>query len=195
VANTDRRIRRTCKSLHEALISLLLEKNYDEITVQEILDRADVGRSTFYAHFEGKDELLVSGIHDLRITLDSAVQRGKSSAKRYENVLAFSRAMFDHANGYRNVYHAILHTQVWPRVSRRLQELLKELIERECKAEIARLKKARSDIPVDLFVHYLTTTFFTVMTWWMDRRSRLAPAQIDEMFRSLVLPTVRAVLA
>jgi len=73
VANTDRRIRRTCKSLHEALISLLLEKNYDEITVQEILDRTDVGRSTFYAHFEGKDELLVSGIHDLRITLDFAV--------------------------------------------------------------------------------------------------------------------------
>ncbi len=66
MANTDRRIRRTCKSLHEALISLLLEKNYDEITVQEILDRTDVGRSTFYAHFEGKDELLVSGIHDLR---------------------------------------------------------------------------------------------------------------------------------
>jgi len=191
VANTDRRIRRTCKSLHEALISLLLEKNYDEITVQEILDRADVGRSTFYAHFEGKDELLVSGIHDLRITLDSAVQRGKSSAKRYENVLAFSRAMFDHANGYRNVYHAILHTQVWPRVSRRLQELLKELIERECKAEIARLKKARSDIPVDLFVHYLTTTFFTVMTWWMDRRSGLAPAQMDEMFHEAVWKVLR----
>ncbi len=69
------------------------------------------------------------------------------------------------------------------------------MIERECKAEIARLKKARADIPVDLFVHYLITTFFTVMTWWMDRRSRLALAQIDEMFRSLVLPTVRAVLA
>jgi AcrR family transcriptional regulator len=47
----DRRIRRTQKSLHEALISLVLEKNYNSITVQEILDRADIGRSTFYTHF------------------------------------------------------------------------------------------------------------------------------------------------
>ena len=193
--NADRRVRRTRKTLHDALISLLLERNYDAITVQEILDRADVGRSTFYAHFGDKDELLVSGIHDLRITLDSEFQGGKSSARRHENVVAFSRAMFEHVNGYRKVYYAILHTRVWPHVSQRLQELLKELIERECKAEIASLKKASSEVPVDLFVHYLTTTFFAVMTWWMDRRSRLTTTEIDEIFRSLVMPTVRVVLA
>src|SRR6266849_4806553 len=46
----DRRVRRTRESLHKALISLALEKNYDSISVQEVLDRADVGRSTFYTH-------------------------------------------------------------------------------------------------------------------------------------------------
>ena len=80
----DRRIRRTQKSLHEALISLVLEKNYDSITVQEILDRADVGRSTFYAHFDGKDKLLLSGTHELRNTLNAALQRERSSAKTHE---------------------------------------------------------------------------------------------------------------
>ena len=80
----DRRIRRTQKSLHEALISLVLEKNYDSITVQEILDRADVGRSTFYAHFDGKDELLISGTHELRNTLNAALQGERSSAKPHE---------------------------------------------------------------------------------------------------------------
>ncbi len=49
--NADRRVRRTQKLLHRALISLVLERNYDSITIQEILDRADIGRSTFYAHF------------------------------------------------------------------------------------------------------------------------------------------------
>jgi hypothetical protein len=77
----DRRIRRSQKSLHEALLSLVLEKNYDSITVQEILDRADVGRSTFYAHFEGKDELLISGTHELHNTLNAVLQRERSSAK------------------------------------------------------------------------------------------------------------------
>ncbi len=194
MGNTDRRVRRTRESLHKALISLALEKNYDSITVQEVLDRADVGRSTFYVHFESMDELLISGVHDLRITLNSALQKQGKSAKRHESIIAFSRAMFDHANGYRNVYFALLNTRAWPLVRQRLQEVLEELIRRECKAEIAKLKNADSDVPIDLFVHYLTASFFAVLMWWMDRRSRLTPSQIDEVFRSLVLPTVHAVL-
>lgn len=124
----DRRIRRTQKSLHEALISLVLEKNYDSITVQEILDRADVGRATFYSHFKGKDELLISGVHNLRNTLNSAVQAGRSSSEPREVIIAFSRAMFDHASEYREVYHALLHTEGWPVFRQRLEEMLEEII-------------------------------------------------------------------
>jgi hypothetical protein len=140
------------------------------------------------------DELLISGTHDLRITLNSALEHQRKSAKRHESVIAFSRAMFDHAYGYRNVYFALLNTRAWPIVRQRLQEILEELIQRECKAEIAKLKTANSEVPVDLFIHYLTAAFFAVLIWWMGRRSRLAPSQIDELFRSLVLPTVHAVL-
>jgi len=60
----DRRVRRTRESLHKALISLALEKHYDSITVQEILDRADVGRSTFYTHFQSMDELLIPALRN-----------------------------------------------------------------------------------------------------------------------------------
>jgi len=191
---SDRRVRRTRESLHKALISLTLEKNYDSITVQEVLDRANVGRSTFYTHFQSLNELLISGTHELRRTLHTALENRRKSAKRHENVVAFSHAMFDHAYGYRNVYFALLNTGAWPIVRQQLQDVLEELIRRECKAEIAKLKTANSDVPVDLFVHYLTSAFFAVLIWWMDRRSRLTPSQIDDVFRSLVLPTVHAVL-
>jgi len=190
----DRRVRRTRESLHKALISLALEKNYDSITVQEVLDRADVGRSTFYTHFQSMDELLSLGTQELRVTLNSALEQQRKSAKPHENVIAFSRAMFDHAYGYRNVYFALLNTGAWPIVRQQLQAVLDDLIRRECKAEIAKLKTANSEVPVDLFVHYLTAAFFSVLIWWLDRRSRLSPSQIDDVFRSLVLPTVRAVL-
>ncbi|MBO0803611.1 MAG: TetR/AcrR family transcriptional regulator [Nocardiopsaceae bacterium] len=56
---TDRRVRRTRALLHQALIELILEKGYGRITVQDILDRADVGRSTFYSHYRDKDALLL----------------------------------------------------------------------------------------------------------------------------------------
>src|SRR5258707_2574247 len=191
---SDRRVRRTRESLHKALISLTLEKDYDSITVQEVLDRANVGRSTFYTHFQSLNELLISGTHELRRTLHTALENRRKSAKRHENVVAFSHAMFDHAYGYRNVYFALLNTGAWPIVRQQLQDVLEELIRRECKAEIAKLKTANSDVPVDLFVHYLTSAFFAVLIWWMDRRIRLTPSQIDDVFRSLVLATVHAVL-
>lgn len=62
----DRRIQKTRKLLSEALISLIIEKGYDAVTVQDILDRANVGRSTFYAHFENKEHLLLSGQGDFQ---------------------------------------------------------------------------------------------------------------------------------
>ena len=192
--STNRRIRRTHRSLHDALMSLIQEKNYDSVTVQEILDRADVGRSTFYAHFDGKDELLLSGTDDLRNTLDAVLQEERLATRRHDVVIGFSGAMFEHAHEYRNVYYALLHTQGWPLFRQRLQEILQELIRRECKAEIQKLRKADSEVPVDLFVHYLTSALLSVLTWWLDRRSRLAPREINDVFRSLISPTINAVL-
>jgi hypothetical protein len=118
----------------------------------------------------------------------------RTSAKGHEGVIAFSLAMFDHADEYREIYHAILHTRAWPLVRHGLQDVLGELIRRECKAEIENLKHSDSEVPVDLFVYYLTSAFLSVLIWWLDRRSRLTPSQIDGVFRSLVLPTVRGIL-
>src|SRR5215217_9115898 len=61
----DRRVQRTKSSLHNALIGLAREKPYPSIAVKEILDRANVGRSTFYMHFRDKDDLLESGIREI----------------------------------------------------------------------------------------------------------------------------------
>jgi AcrR family transcriptional regulator len=110
----DRRVRRTRESLYRALISLALEKHYDSITVQEVLDRANVGRSTFYTYFQTMDELLISDTQELRRTLHAALENHRKSAKRHEKIVAFSRAMFDHAFGFRNVYFALLNTGAWP---------------------------------------------------------------------------------
>src|SRR5215470_5181989 len=65
VKNVDRRVQKTQDLLRNALVSLLAQKPYDAIVVKEILDRANVGRSTFYMHFRDKDDLLVSGIHEM----------------------------------------------------------------------------------------------------------------------------------
>ncbi len=80
----DRRIQKTQKLLHEALVSLMHEKSYDSIVVKEILNRANVGRSTFYTHFRDKDELLVSGIHEMLRSVQ--LTELPVSAKPYEKL-------------------------------------------------------------------------------------------------------------
>ena len=67
--SVDRRVRKTRRALSRALIELVLEKGYEDVSVQDILDRADIGRSTFYAHFESKEMLLVNGPRNLGITM------------------------------------------------------------------------------------------------------------------------------
>jgi AcrR family transcriptional regulator len=81
----DRRIQKTKSVLHEALGSLIREKPYDAIVVQEILDRANVGRSTFYMHFRDKDDLLAGGIHDMIRSVHTT--KWPSSVKRHERLI------------------------------------------------------------------------------------------------------------
>src|SRR5512139_3251865 len=66
---TDRRVLRTRATLREALVRLILERGWDDISVQDVCDRANVGRSTFYSHFADKEELLLAGFDDLRKAL------------------------------------------------------------------------------------------------------------------------------
>ncbi|HJW93792.1 MAG TPA: TetR/AcrR family transcriptional regulator [Thermoanaerobaculia bacterium] len=167
----DRRIARTRETLHQALIDLLIESPYDSITIQQVLDRANVGRSTFYTHFKDKDDLLVAGVDNLRELLAAHRKTG--------DPIAFSRALFEHVHEHRKVYRAQVLTPVWPRIRQRIQDLLADLVRRE-------YKPRRSKIPPELVAHFVASTFMSVLTWWLDRRTGLSPAEIDALFRELV---------
>jgi len=186
----DRRIQRTRKTLHEALMALVLEGPYDTITVQQILDRANIGRSTFYTHFQDKDELLMWGTQHLRATLSARQERDASP----ERIIYCSRAMFDHADSYRKIYRALVNSAVWPHVRQRIQNILAELIRRECET-VKRSQRSKSKLPLELFVHYLAATLMTVMTWWVDHKNSLSAEEIDQVYRVLVLPSIRSAFA
>src|SRR4030095_3323460 len=101
----DRRIQRTRDLLHQALISLMIEKGYEVITVQDIIDRANVGRSTFYAHYVGKQDLLLSGLKNLskHMLAHQRAALAKEGSFR-EKGFGFSLAFFEHVHSHRDVY-------------------------------------------------------------------------------------------
>jgi AcrR family transcriptional regulator len=130
----DRRVARTQKLLRDALHSLIRERDYDSIAVKEILDRANVGRSAFYAHFRDKDELLASSIYDILGSVPST--HPKTDDGRRERILWFSLPIFEHHDRHRRAGElrlgprgrAILHGQ--------LQKVLVELIDEDIRKSL-----------------------------------------------------------
>lgn len=186
----DRRIQKTQELLRKALVSLLGEKPYDAIVVKEILDRANVGRSTFYMHFRGKDDLLVSGIHDMIGPVHALA--APSFGKPHERLLWFSLPIFEyhyqhrHAGGDRigSRGRAILHEH--------LREVLAKVIANVAKGDSHEQRSARR-IPAELLSEYVASTFVLVLNWWLGKRMPLGAKEINDVFRSLTLPTLFAV--
>jgi len=187
----DRRTQKTHKALREALASLMFEKNYHSIVIQEILDRANVGRSTFYTHYRDKDELLVAGLQGMRELLSRAQQEAAASATRsYEKVISFSLAMFEHAHDHRKLYRTLSGGPGWTIVRQHIEEMLVKLMKDQARPLFR--QRATSEVSFELFVHFLGASFMSVLTWWFNSRVPLAPKEIDALYRDLVIPTLAA---
>ena len=103
----DRRIQRTRQLLLNTLIDLIVEKGYETITVQEIIDRANIGRSTFYFHFSDKEELLISGFENLRDAYEGFYKRLSPGQTGWD----FSLILFQHAEQNHKLIKALLGKQ------------------------------------------------------------------------------------
>lgn len=97
----DRRVRKTREALYSAFAALVAEKGYDQLSVRAILDEAHVGRTTFYAHFKAKEDLLRFGFTRLREQLAS-LPRSTAEDRR-----VFIRALLDHAKSHAGLFAAL----------------------------------------------------------------------------------------
>jgi AcrR family transcriptional regulator len=186
----DRRVQRTQQLLRGALLSLIQEKGFEVLSVQEIIDRANVGRATFYAHFENKQDLLVSGFEELRASLkarqSAALLRGRSVDER---ALAFSYDMFAHANEYRDVFRAMVGRRSGAVVQQLLHKLLADLVREDLKAIVPRA--AATPVPMEATVQFIAGSFFGLLIWWVDGKMRLSVEDVNGLFRQLVLPALK----
>lgn len=188
---SDRRVQRTRKLLHDALMDLMLEKGYEAVTVQDIVDRANVGRSTFYAHFTDKKDLLMSGSDQLQALLSqeqitAQATHGRSSAL----LLGFGLPMFRHAQANYRLYQAMVAKGGSAIVDDLVGHSLTNLVH----DELAALAPSRSTLPVplEIVVLYSVSSFMALLKWWLDHKMPFPAEEMDRMFRALTIPGLTA---
>ncbi len=187
-ARPDRRVNRTRKALKEALTDLILQKGYEAVTVQDVIDRADVGRSTFYAHFIDKDDLLMAIFGDLEVPGPDT-----TSWKPDDPAFGWTLELFRHFGSGKRLFKAVASSQSGALARRETTQWLAKLAH----AELSRLRASRRLDPVKLetVVSFLVGTFIGFMDWWMrEENQELPPEQVDHAFRALVLPGLANVL-
>ncbi|MCI0708572.1 MAG: TetR/AcrR family transcriptional regulator [Chloroflexi bacterium] len=177
--NHDRRSQRTRQAITDALIELMVDQTYNTITVQEIIDRANVGRSTFYSHYADKDALLSSVFEQFGKELEL------TSTRAYQ--LLPIRELFEHVAENHRQFKAFLwgsgtdflfravHGHLDIHFEKRLQEKLGE---------------EKPPVLVKMVAHHITGVLMTLIQWWLDEKKPFTPEEMDTYFHQLVVPGV-----
>jgi AcrR family transcriptional regulator len=173
------------------LTSLILKKGYGVITVQDICDEADVGRSTFCAHYTSKDDLKRSGFEHLRKELVNR-QRDAQAAPGdvKDRSLGFSLIMFEHARDHIDLYRALVGGRGGAVSLGQIRKILSDLVRNEFAATAD--KNSADSPPRELAVQYVVGAYMSVLTWWLDGGAKLPPKRIDAMFRRLATEGITA---
>ncbi|PYI56126.1 TetR/AcrR family transcriptional regulator [Paenibacillus flagellatus] len=187
-AATDRRIKRTRQAIRDALIELIDENGFDSITVQEIAERADINRSTFYFHYKDKFDLLNQSSDEMLQELSEALKAGGRNPDGACRLLGSSSVAshFEHIADNAAFYRVMLGRQGVPCFAKQMRGAIRE-------AFYGRLGSFRPDederslnVPADLLCGYVASAHFGMIEWWLENGMTYSPAYMATMLDQLV---------
>ena len=182
----DRRIGKTRNAIFTALNELLREKRFEKITVQEIIDRADVGRATFYAHFPTKDDVLIGYVEAFFESFNGQLNEhiGQDGASEMLPVAA----LFIHVKDNKKTISGMFESESGVVLINKFKEYwfdkLKPIIEAHY------LKEQPPKVPTDMLTNHVINTFFGLITFWLQNGMEHSPEQMEQYFYELVYPVL-----
>ena len=178
----DRRQKKTRAAIFSAFEKLLSKKNYNKITVQEIIDEANIGRTTFYAHFETKDDLLKALCeelfgHIMDCALDCTHRHGLySDSIKPESIFCH---LLQHLQENDNNILELLSCESNDIFLRYFKDCLSKLIRTQFSDS---LRKKTCDVPADFLINHISGSFVEMVLWWINEKLKYTPEQLDEYF-------------
>lgn len=198
----DRRVGRTRRRLKEALLELIRERRYDAITIEDITARADVGRSTFYSHFDSKEDLLFAGFDHWLLSLAESVPPGQDIAHPDGGRVQFqfSLPFLQHVRSQKRFFEAIIVGTSDVRIRRKTTALLVQTVQHEmARAASARSNGAESSgqadegatVMRDARAHCVVGAFLGLVAWWLETGTKLSAEAVDHVFQGMVRAQVQ----
>lgn len=184
----DRRQKKTRAAIFQAFSKLLSEKPYSRITVQEIIDEADVGRTTFYAHFETKDDLLKELCEELFEHIFSSAKDVYHTHGLYSDHNAPESVfchLLQHLQENDNNILELLSSESSDIFLRYFKDSLNELVKEQF-VDVHR--RINQDIPEDFLINHISGSFVEMVLWWIKGGMKQTPVQLDQYFRAVIEP-------
>ena len=212
----DRRVQKTRKLLQDALIELVAEKGYESFTIQEILDRANVGRSTFYAHFQDKDQLLHSILERLDELFEQHQKQLVEATKNVANLdnpdflrsfsptLSFFQFVGQNHRFFKamlaNRGYGIFAKPVYDYVFAHVHGMFTKPFHDDTLTHLHEpVKMGRSgekfgSLESEIAAHYFVSALMGILLWWVQKDMPCTAEEIDRLFRELASPSFRRVV-
>ena len=181
----DRRVQRTRKLLREALMELILEEGYDTISIQDITDKANLGRATFYLHFKDKDDLLMDVMDQMMSDFMAQVPQLSTTKWQLEDSKAIEK-LFDFAADHYDLYRILIIGSGSITASRQLHQRIAENIENAIRAEIEE-NNAEPLVSPHFLANHFAGSLLSTIYWWLDNDLPFDVGQMAEMFQRVNL--------
>ncbi len=180
----DRRQKKTREAIFEAFTTLLSEKNYNQISVQEIIDEADVGRTTFYAHFETKDYLLKEFCEDLFDHMIETAHGHYTDAHRETGGSIFLHLLIHVQENNRNIATLLSspNNDIFMRYFR--DDMNQMVLSQYADHSLI----INSGLPEDYLVNHISSSFVATVNWWLSQKMKESPETIEHYFRMTLDP-------
>ena len=191
----DRRVQRTLQSLRTALLELIKEKDYDDISIEEITERADVGRTTFYLHYKDKEDLLMeefSAIMYERAQVLSEIPFSVWMPVSEEDIkknktLQPLLLVFEHIRDNSELYYLLQKSTNSSKIFERIRNISADAIAKfvETKAQTDPIPHL-TEVPIDFLSAFFSGALLSVAGWWLKEDMHHSPEEVSNMFRSLI---------
>ncbi len=181
----ERRRQQTRKLLIQAAIDLVLEKGYDAISIQDITDRADLGRGTFYIHFKDKEDAVWSAIQELILEMEQQAHRqfGEHTPAQVEYYALLN--IFRHSEKNRDLYRVVFGSKGSASLTGRVQDLLAKIFLSDIRDQRASTDSQR-EVPDEFLAQMMTGLVTRLVTWWLETPNDYSAEEMAAMtYRSV----------